>query len=63
MNSHQNGEVNFIVEVEPNDVVESDFEQQQQNILVNAAPSPSSPRKGAPVRSAMTLQGVHKRKG
>jgi len=52
----ENGEVNFIVEVEPNDVVESDFEQQQQNILVNAAPSPSSPRKGAPVRSAMTLQ-------
>merc|ERR1719229_719520 len=50
----ENGEVNFIVEVEPNDVVESDFEQ-QQNILVNAAAS-SSPRKGAPVRSAVALQ-------
>ena len=48
------------MEVEPNDVVESDFEQ-QQNILVNAAAS-SSPRKGAPVRSAVALQGEHKRK-
>ena len=58
MNSHQNGEVNFIVEVEPNDVVESDFEQQQQqNVLVNAAPSSSSPRKGSAVRSAVALQG------
>ena len=59
MDSFQNGEVNFIVEVEPNDVVESDFEQQQQqSVLVNAAPSSSSPRKGAAVRSAVALQGV-----
>ena len=52
---HQNGEVNFIVEVEPHDVIESDFEQQHQpNIVVSAA---SSPRKGAAVRSAVALQG------
>ena len=55
MNTFQNGEVNFIVEVEPNDVVESDFEQ-QQNVILN--PASSSPRKDAPVRSAMALQGV-----
>ena len=52
---HQNGEVNFIVEVEPHDVIESDFEQHQPNIVVSAA---SSPRKGAAaVRSAVALQG------
>ena len=51
---HQNGEVNFIVEVEPHDVIESDFEQHQPNIVVSTA---SSPRKGAAVRSAVALQG------
>merc|ERR1719471_1252960 len=52
----ENGEVNFIVEVEPNDVVESDFEQQQQqNVILNAAPSPS-PRKDSAVRSTVALQ-------
>jgi len=45
----ENGEVNFIVEVEPNDVFESESEQQQPNVVVSAAPSSSSslsPRKG-----------------
>ena len=53
----QNGEVNFIVEVEPNDVVDTEFDQQQPNLLVTTPPSSSSLRKGTAVRPYVALQG------
>ena len=48
--SPQNGEVNFIVEVEPNDV----FDSEQPHVTLRTPTS--SPRKGAG-RSAVVLQG------
>ena len=51
------------MEVEPNDVVESDFEQQQQPNVVVSTASSSSPRKGPAARSAAAFQGEQKKEG